>query len=279
VDWLHIVRIRCEPLSQRDFFDKPRSATSIISDAIRERPTAEVGRGSEWHIGTTEMIDEDGLIFQMGRVRAVTTPQFDETALRFFEADGERAPFTWAVYDMRNQVCGILRRNGVSLSANEISSKLQILLNSTAHPKAAGYQIVVDPIPDPLDFIEQIREASQVVKFSFTAEFENPFDVEELIQRPAERFNEAVGGVKTKVEVEGDDLNRQVLEELSRAVAATGDDAAASIRPEGGGRAKRIYLRGTPLQEPVDPHKSSNPFIAMLRATRDAYDRIRNAVT
>jgi len=127
-------------------------------------------------------------------------------------------------------------------------------------------------------FIEQIRSAAAVVKFSFTAGFENPFDVENLIQRPAERFNQHVGGTSTRVEVEGDDLNRDLLEELSRGVASTGDQASASIRTDLSKKSKRIYLRGTPLQEPLETPPDRSPFQSMLIATREAYDRIRNSI-
>lgn len=278
MNWLHIVRVRCEPLVQNDLFVKSRQPTLVITDAIKARPTAHVGRGSEWHIGTTEMIEGDGVSFQMGRVQAVTASQFDEVEHSFFEAQEERAPYTWAVYDQRNQCCGILKKSGVSLSATEVSSKLEILLNSTPFPYEAGFVVKVDPINDPQSFIEQIQSSAEVVKFSFTAEFENPFDVEELIQRPAERFNQAIGGAKTKVEVEGKDLNKEILEDLARAVASTGDDASASIREDRTGGRKRIHLRGTPLTEPVDTEATPSPLKAMLAATREAYDRIRNSI-
>jgi len=229
------------------------------------------------------MLDE-GVSFQMGRVQAVTAPHFDEVDHSFFEAETERAPFTWGVFDQKNQSCGILKRSGVSLSAREISSKLEILLNSTNIPEEAGFRVVVDPIVDPDGFIKQLQNAHSIVKFSFTAEFENPFDVEGLIQRPAEKFNEAVGGTRTKVEVEGDSLDKEILEDLSRAVAATGDDAAASVRTTERAPSKRIYLKGTPLQEPVplqepmETEDAINPLQLMLKATRDAYNRLRNAL-
>lgn len=279
MNWLHIVRVRCEPLAQASLFTKARHPVSVISDAILARPSANVGRGSEWHIGRAEIIEDDGVSFQMGRVQASKSPQYDEKDHSFFEADTERAPFTWGVFDQKNQSCGILKRTGVSLSAREVSSKLEDLLNSTNFPEEAGFRIVVDPIVDPEGFIEQLQSAHEVVKFSFTAEFENPFDVQALIQRPAEKFNEAVGGERTKVEVEGENLNKEVLEDLSRAVAATGDDAAASIRITERAPSKRIYLKGTPLQAPVETESALNPLQVMLQATRNAYNRLRSTTS
>jgi len=277
--WIHIARIRCEPLQQGSLFVEERSPTTVISDCIIARPTAEVGRGSSWHIGASNVMTGDGISFQMGRVQEITSPQYDSIEHSFFEAQAERAPYTLAIYDQRHQCCGIVRKSGVSQSANEICSKLQTLLNSTDFPQRAGVRIVVDPLVDPENFIEQLRNSAEIVKFSFTAGFENPFDVDTLIQRPAEKFNQTVGGSQTKVEVEGPNLNKDVLEELSRAVASTGDKAAASIRKKPRQKSKRIYLKGTPLQEPLDIPSDKSPFQAMLAATRAAYDRIRNSLT
>lgn len=276
--WIHILRVRCEPLQQGGLFAVSRDPSSVITDALMATPTAQVGRRSEWHIGRPESLAHDGIGFQMGRVQAVTSPQWDTEDHSFFEAESQRAPYTVGVYDQRHQACGIIKKSGVSQSSTEIAIKLERLLNATSFPEAAGCRIVVDPIKDPAHFVEQIRSASQVTKFSFTATFDNPFDVENLIQRPAEKFNKIAGGERTKVEVEGEDLNKDVLEELARGVASTGDQAAASVRSEGARRTKRIYLRGSPLVEPVEPDPAKSPFQTILSATREAYDRIRNSI-
>jgi hypothetical protein len=276
--FIHVLRIRCEPLEQGRLFVEKKEPSTIISEALFAMPTAHVGRGSEWHIGRPERLPSDGIGFQMGRVQAVTEPHFDTELHWFFEAETQRAPFTIGVFDQRHQACGIIRKSGVSQSAGEVAGKLEKLLNATPFPESAGYRIVADPISDPQQFVEQIRGAHEVTSFTFFAGFENPFDVENLIQRPAEKFNKLVGGDRTKVEVQGDNLNRDVLEELTRGVASTGDYAAANIRTEKGQRTKRIYLRGSPLTEAVHPSPEKSLFDTVLSATREAYDRIRHSI-
>ena len=276
--WIHVVRIRCEPLQQGGLFDRPKPTTEVIAEAIQSTPTANVGRGSEWHIGKPEVVGDGAIGFKMGRTTAVTVPKFDIETHDFFESEVESAPYTFGIFDRETQACGIVKKSGVSQSPTEISAKLERLLNASAAPETAGFRIVVDPIPDPESFIEQMRTASSITKFSFVASFENPFDVEELIQRPAERFAEAVGADTAKVEVQGEKLNEEVLEELARGVASTGEQATATVRQEGTSRGKRIYLRGNPVQEPIEtdgPTKSV--YAAMWEATRQAYYRIRNA--
>lgn len=277
--FIHVLRIRCEPLEQASLFAQARSPSLVITDALLSTPTAHVGRGSEWHIGRPERLPNDGVGFQLGRVQAVTAPQFDVEQHWFFEEETQRAPYTIAVYDQRHQACGVIRKAGVSQSAGEVAGKLEKLLNATPHTEAAGYRVVVDPIKDPQQFVEQMRVAHEVTSFTFFAGFENPFDVENLIQRPAEKFNKIAGGERTKVEVQGDKLNKDVLEELSRGVASTGEYAAANIRTSEGGRTKRIYLRGSPLTEAVKPTPDKSLFDLILTATREAYDRIRHAIS
>lgn len=277
--WLHILRARCEPLQQGTLFDQPRPPSDVIADAVRATPTAQVGRGSEWHIGKPEQLPDRAIGFKMGRTTAITVPQFDVETHDFYEAEVERAPYTFGVFDLDTQACGIVKKAGVSQSASEIASKLEKLLNASAIPEKAGFRIVVDPITDPEGFIEQMRSASSITRFSFTASFANPFDVEALIQRPAEEFTKAAGGEKTTVEVKGDNLNEEVLEDLARGVASTGDHASATVRQEGTRRGKRIYLRGNPVQEPVEEEGPAKSIYAAMRdATRIAYNRVRNAL-
>jgi hypothetical protein len=275
--WIHVVRIRCEVLAQGDLLRIEREPTAIITEALLARPTANVGRGSEWHIGHSEILPNDGVIFQMGRTVSGPAPQFDVERHSFFEAEVERAPYTIGVFDQRHQTAGIIKKSGVSQSASEISAKLERLLNAVGNAEAANVRIVVDPINDPADFIEQLRDASAITKFSFTAAFPNPHDVERLIQRPAEEFTKAAGGERTKVEVEGESLNRELLEDLAKGVASTGDQAAASVRKDGSSRTKRIYLGRNPVLEPLEEGPSKSLYQTILTAVREGYDRVRNS--
>ena len=210
--WTHLLRVRCEPLSQGSLFATPQAPSDVIIEAIQAAPTAHVGRGSEWHIARPEMIDDDFIGFKMGRLTEVTVPQYDSFAQDFYEAEAERAPFTFGVFDKLTQSCGIIKRQGVSQSASEIGAKLEKLLNASAAPEKAGYRIVVDAITDPESFIQTLRSAEAITRFSFTASFPNVFDAQAQIQQPAEQFTNAVGGTQTTVEVKGNQLDEAILE-------------------------------------------------------------------
>ncbi len=202
--WLHVFRIRCESVEQGELFAEEREAGDVIIDAFQDRPAAEVGGGSEWHIAATEQFAGRAVEFQIGRVQSISSPQYDDKRRRFYDTEAERAPYAHGVFDGDTQVCVIEKRSGVTAKAAEVSSKLQKLLNTPSFANKAGVRIVVDELRDPEGFIEQIRHAERVVRFQFVAEFENPHDVYALIHEPAERYNETIGGEKTTVEIRGE---------------------------------------------------------------------------
>lgn len=256
-------------------FASEREPAAVIFDSIMSTPTAQVRRGTEWHIAAPESLGDFSVGFQIGRVQSVNTPQFDDILKRFFESDSERAPYTWGVFDGATQTCGICRRSGVSLDPYEVGGKLQKLLNESGIPEKSNCSIVVDVVKDPENFIEIMRSAHQVRKFSFTTHFENAHDVQKLIQRPAQEFNDLVGADKTKVEVEGESLDKVILEDLTRSVASVGDDAAASIKSDEKSRAKRIFLKGTPLTIEINIQRIEELFSEARSAVSAAYRHLR----
>lgn len=275
---MHILRVKCESLPQGDLLKEDGDSVAIIKESFEKKPTATVARGSEWHIGNLSMLGTSALSFAMGRTMAVKSPQFDPTNHNFLDEETQRAPYTLGIFDFETQVCGILRRQGVSQNANEISVKLATLLNASGAAQRHNSQIIVDPIFDPAPFLHQIRSAASVEKFTFFVSRPNPHDVDRLIQQPAERYTEQLNGTKTKIESEGENLDKDLVEDVANATAAKGDDASAVIRAEEGGKRKKIRLRGSPLVEAVDEKDEFGIFSSMVSAATGAYRRVRNAL-
>lgn len=272
--YMHILRIKCELRAQGSLLSERREPSDVISDSIRATPTAQVGRGSEWHVGNVETVD-GGLAFAMRRTALITAPQFDQVAHNFREEEVERAPFTFGVFDPVTQSCGVLRKGGVSQSAREIATKLERLLNAAGMATKANSYISVDPISDPTSFLKAIGEAYAVTRFIFTVSRPNPHDVNRLIQKPAQEFTLIANGKTTKVEVDGDKLDQDVLQDTTNAVAVSGDYASADVRPKEGDRAKRIFPRGSPLLESVEDADRNSIFKNILDGTRRGYARVR----
>jgi hypothetical protein len=273
--YIHVLRIKCEGLPQGDLLRSRGDPSSIIVRSIESKPTADVGRGSEWHIGNVKIIEEGGVSFAMGRTQAVTTQQFDQKTHDFVEEEAMRAPFTFGVFDPDLQVCGVIRKAGVSKSSSEIAGKLQTLLNAAPFAREANSVIVVETISDPVNFLDAIRSARAVIRFGFTVSRPNPLDVERLIQGPAKEFTQKVSGERTRVETEGEDLDKEAIEDVINAVAADGEEAAATIRPEDGGPPRRVHLWGNPVTERVESDPNISVLVSVLDAARRGYRRIR----
>lgn len=275
---IHVLRIKCERQRQGDMFRNTGEPVSIITQSFQAKPTADVGRGSNWHIGNVDLVDGGGIAFAMGRTQAVKSPQFDSVTHDFLEEDALRAPFTLGVFDLETQACGVIRKANVSQSANEIASKLERLLNAAPFAAQSNSVIVVEPIPDSVRFLDAIRRSRAVIRFGFTVSAPNPQDPNRLIQGPAKEFTQEVRGDKTKIETSGDDLDKEVIEDVTNAVASDGEQAFATVRPGEGGPPKRINLSGNPVAEQVDPDGSTSVFAAILNATKQSYKRIRGQV-
>lgn len=274
---IHLLRCKAEPLPQADAFRPPRSSTAIISASFKERPTTKVPRGAVWHIGNTREISGGGIFFALGREAILKKQQFNDSRREFEEVEQEQAPFTVGVYDPETQAAGVLVRQGVSLSAREIATKLEILLESTGIARSHNTRIVVDPIADPRGFIDILLNANRVTRFEFDFSLPNPPDDEKYIQRPLKEFGKEVGATEGKASLKGSNLDASKLVELTRAVAAEGDDVTANVELTPGGGIERRSLTHNPMREPVEAelHEGTGP--AILRAVRRAYRRVRGA--
>lgn len=276
--YIHLMRIKCETLAQANFLTSVRDPVTVIEQSFQIKPTALVRNGSEWHIGNVELLSNGGVAFAMGRTQAVKSPLFDIDNHDFKEEEALKAPFTIGVFDKETQACGIIRKSGVSQNGYEVAKKLEVLLNSSGLAAETNTQILVETIPDPVGFIEAIFSAKFVKRFSFTVTRPNPHDIDRLIQGPAEEFTEAANGLRTKIEVEGPDLSKELIQDVAHAVAAVGEEATASIVTQAGRRSKRVHLSGNAVVEAVDPDARDSVLNSILNRTREAYYRVRNGM-
>jgi len=81
---------------------------------------------------------------------------------------------------------------------------------------------------------------------AFTATFSrsNPFDADEDWHKPMERLVDAANGQGGSTTLKGLALNQAPLEQITHSVAATGDDARATLELEEGAPPVRRSLKG-----------------------------------
>jgi len=272
---IHLLRCKALPLPQLDAFKASRPSADIVRESFLARPSARVPRGAIWHIGNTSKISGGGLFFALGREAVVKAQKFEEGAREFIEVDQAQAPFTVGVYDPKIQVAGVLVKQGVSLAAREVARKLQVLLQEPSIDNRHNTVISVDPILDPVEFVEILREAHRITRFEFNFSLPNPPDDDKYVQRPLKEYAKSIGATEGRGSFKGADLDSEPLIDLTRAIAAEGDQVTANVEMKKGTGITRRALKANAVKEPVDPELHEGTGVAILRALRRAYGRVR----
>lgn len=271
---IYLFRLTAIDTEQRGLFETAEPRPEFLKELIMGKPSAVIREGYVWHIGNVNPIDRDGLFFAAGRTTKTSKEQYDEETGNFLEVEEEESPFTYAIYDASYSVLGLAPKARLSPTVKGIARNVERLLNDQAAVKDNAIRIEVREIWDPEDFLQQVHDAYAVV--GFTVEFgePNPFDVENDFHKPAQRYLEATGGSKGKTTVQGEDLDRERVDEVTRSVASTGNDAKARLRKEAGQRPITRHMRGDPVSISKEEVESEEP-ASILRRLKDAYERVR----
>jgi hypothetical protein len=273
--YIHLIRVKAPQKPQRDAFRPELSSDEIIAQSFLKRPTAKVPRGTVWHIGNAAELD-GSIYFRLGREAVVRAHQFDEVAREFQEIEEEQAPFTHGVYDREFQTAGILGRPGVSLNAKQVANKLQALLASTGIAEKHNAIIEVDPILDPMDMIQALRTAKRITRFEFSFGLKNPPDDHKFFQGPMKSFAAEVGADGGKASLTGPSMDPEKLIDLTRAVAAEGDEVTANLQEREGSTVVRKSLRSNYLRVEIEAQVGEVGRV-ISDALRQAYKRVRGS--
>jgi hypothetical protein len=214
---------------QASFLHKELTPGDLFLQALEERPSAELRKGFLWHIGNIQYFSETTGYFAIGRTTNSTIEKFDEISGNFVEEELEQSPYTHCVFDARIGFIGIAKKLILSQTAKGVAARIEELLSTAKAIIENGVTVEVVPIPDPEDFLRALASAYRVFRFSATFRGPNPFDADEHFQKPLAVYLSAAGGEKGKAQIQGDDLNRDVLQEVTRSTAATGNEASARI--------------------------------------------------
>lgn len=271
---LTLFRIKVIPRTQRRLIETGTSRTQILLNLIFSRPTSEMRVGYEWHIGNVQAVSDEALAFAVGRTTKASREQFDEESGDFKAVEGDEAPFTYALLDARLGVLGLIPKARLAPTPKGIARSLEKMLNRHHVVQHEAVRIEISEIWDPEDFISQIHQAFSVVRFTVDVGHPNPFDVQEEFHKPLQKYVAATDARKGKAIVEGDDLNRDQLEEVTRSVASTGNDASARIRRSARARPITRRLRGDSASIYVDDEFEQR-WQEVLDRLRQAYQRIR----
>lgn len=275
---MSLFRIKVIEPPQRTIFSETEKREVFIESLLRSKPSEEIRRGYVWHIGNVTKIDEKSLMFAAGRTTRKSTELYDEDTGDFVEIEGKESPFTYVFYEAKYGIFAITPKSGLAPTAKGIARNLEKLLNRQPRAKDVGVEIELSEIWDPEGFLEQIRNSYELVGFAIEFTKPNPFDVERDLHAPMQSYLREIGGSKGRATVQGTDLNKDSVEDVTRSVASTGNDASARIRRKKGQRPVTRRLRGDPVivqLEGIEGEKSDT----ILSRIREAYRALRRRPT
>ena len=259
-------------------FSTEDSSASLVRSAVLSRPERKSRQGVVWHVGNVEPIDDAALYLAFGRTTRANLPLFNAADRSFVEQEFESAPFTHVIVDTELGLCAIARKTQLASITNILARHLNRVLNDSPPAYEKNVRFAIEPIADPEQFIEQLRQAQSVLGFSITFSLPNPFDANADFQLPMERLLQEAEGTKGKTSISGPHLDPDVLEELSRSAAATGNDASAKLYREGDPRPVSKRLRENLVSVSVSEVTNAEARIEVLEILRRLYLRIRHSL-
>jgi hypothetical protein len=265
-------RVRVYPSRQGMLFESPKTQPQILQEAISSLPAAELRKGRTWHIGNVTALDSDGLYFRVGRISRSTMEIYREGV--FVDQEFETAPYTHVVMDVPQEVCCIAKKPRLAPTAVGIAKQFTYLLSQSNYARNVGAQFEIDPILDPKDLVDYLERALSVQKFWVTFKRPNPFDAKQDFQQPVQRLLNEIGGIKGKTEFYGEELVAKILANITRAAAATGDDAAATMTLDHQRRVTK-RLKGNPVMISNRDIADTRQKQSLLEILRELYRRIR----
>ena len=269
-----LFRSKVYPPTQASLFAVP-NPEEALRHAIESKPSSQLRRGFDWHIGNVEYIDTHAVYFALGRTTKSIVELFDEDTGDFVEQEFETSPYTHAFFDFERQVCAIAAKARLAPTVPGIARQLEKLLNLSDEAMQTQFRFEIAAISDPEDFLQQLRDAYQITRFAVEFSCPNPWDVEKDFHRPMQALLREAQGERGKASLKGENLNPGTLEELTRSVASSGNDAEATLRRGRTSRPIRRRLRGNPVTVGQDKCSTPDERLSLVQRIRSAYERVR----
>jgi hypothetical protein len=259
---------------QRSWLHYPVTRIEVFLASLEEKPDLQVRVGYRWHVGNVTMYSETSGYFAIGRTTRSTIEKFDVETGNFVEEELETSPYTHCVFDADIGFIGIAKKPSLSPTIEGIARRIEEVLSRNTQVVENEIRVEVSAIPDPESFLREIEQAYCVLQFAATFHQPNPFDADEYFQKPLSAYLSAADGESGRTQINGDDLNREVIHAVTKSTAATGNEASAKIKRVRGARAVKIRLSGSTVgtsyeEELHDPKQALDDLRKLYQRVRD----------
>lgn len=268
----HLYRVKFIKAKQLPLFYQEKTSSDLFLDAINDKPEYTPTSGSEWHLGNINFINSASGSFAVGRTSKTTVEKFDEGTGDFIDQLDDSGPYTVVVFDSKIGLLGIAKKSKLAPNAATIARQIKNLLGATKTVIETAVEVRIDYIPDPEDFLQKLRSAYTIRKFTATFTGPNPVDADELFQKPLSVYAQSMGAQSGTLEVSGEALNEEIAELVAKSTAATGNTATARVIPSKGKKARNIKMKGDAVVVAVDYESSAEDVLEKMQVE---YKRVR----
>lgn len=268
-----LFRVKFIRSTQRVLFHNDFTPSDLFLQAVQEKPSAELRTGYRWHIGNVRLFSAHSGYFAVGRTTKSTVEKFDSGSGNFLEEELETSPYTHSVFNSQLGILGIAQKAGLAPTVKGIAARVQQLLSRANVVVQSNTTVEISPIPDPEGFLSALESAYRVSRFSATFQGPNPFDADELFQKPLAVYLASANGKKGSAHIQGDDLTRDVIQSVTRSTAATGNEASARITKARFQKPVTLHLKGDPVKLRFDG--ADHDPETVLKDLEKAYERVR----
>lgn len=272
----YLYRLKIErPETPSIFDDQSRSPGGIILAAIEEKPSEELRKGQSWRIGNIQKLSTGTVFFALGKITKATHELYDEALGDFVAEALEEAPHTYVAVDLEYQVCAIAQKTKIAPRVDNIAKNLAKLLSASNVAELGHLEFTLSEISDPDEFLELVRNAVRISEFEMTFSPPNPFDVNRQFHKPMEEFLQAAHAQHGKTAIKGESLEAEVIEDLARSAASSGNKAKARIQSNEDAKPTLKHLDGNPVTVSVGEIVTDDEKAGLFARIREAYRRVR----
>ncbi|ADB15458.1 hypothetical protein Psta_0773 [Pirellula staleyi DSM 6068] len=269
-----LFRIKFIRPSQQSFLYTELTPQEVFKISLKERPSIQLSGGRTWHIGNVQDYDSKNGYFAFGRTSKTTNTTFDDSTGNFVEKDFETSPYTHVVFNSTIGILGIAHNHRLGRSSVSISAKLERAFEATSVVTQNNIEVVIAPISDPEGFLKTVLNAYRILKFTAHFTGPNPFDADEFFQRPLSVYASTANAKKGKAMIAGESLNKDVVAEVARSTAATGNKATAQLKKYKNQAPVTIGLTEEPIKRRFD-ESTHDPQI-VISELKSLYDQVRH---
>jgi hypothetical protein len=108
--------------------------------------------------------------------------------------------------------------------------------------------VEVDSVKDPTSLINKLKNAYVIKKFTVTFGGPNPFDADEHFHRPMSVYLQQAGGKEGRTIIDGENLDPEILVQMTSSVASTGNNATARLKNTDNEKFVTVSLKNNPAK-------------------------------